>query len=229
MRNPIQLFKDAFSIFSQNIVLFLGILLVPVVFSFVTGLFAPTAAEQSVGIGFSPAYIVMALLSAIVNVFMSIAIILAIQNNALTVMESYKQSMPFFLRYIGLSIVMSVLLFLGFLILIIPGIILSVWFAFSSFVLVVERAGIIDSIKKSREYARGHWWAVFGRILLLGLAMLVISMIISGLSVAMPFGILATALVAAFTMLLAPFAVAYMYLMYQDLKGGSVVSNESST
>ena len=229
MRNPIQLFKDAFSIFSQNIVLFLGILLVPVVFSFVTGLFAPTAAEQSVGIGFSPAYMVMALLSGIVNVFMSIAIILAIQNNALTVMESYKQSMPFFLRYIGLSIVMSVLLFLGFLILIIPGIILSVWFAFSTFVLVVERAGIIDSIKKSREYVRGHWWAVFGRILLLGLAMLVISMIISGLSVAMPFGILATALVAAFTMLLAPFAVAYMYLMYQDLKGGAVVSNESAT
>jgi hypothetical protein len=202
---------------------------VPVVFSFVTGLFAPTAAEQSVGIGFSPAYMVMALLSGIVNVFMSIAIILAIQNNALTVMESYKQSMPFFLRYIGLSIVMSVLLFLGFLILIIPGIILSVWFAFSTFVLVVERAGIIDSIKKSREYVRGHWWAVFGRILLLGLAMLVISMIISGLSVAMPFGILATALVAAFTMLLAPFAVAYMYLMYQDLKGGAVVSNESAT
>lgn len=229
MRNPIQLFKDAFSIFSQNIVLFLGILLVPVVFSFVTGLFAPTAAEQSVGIGFSPAYIVMALLSGIVNVFMSIAIILAIQNNTLTVMESYKQSMPFFLRYIGLSIVMSVLLFLGFLILIIPGIILSVWFAFSTFVLVVERASIIDSLKKSREYVRGRWWAVFGRILLLGLVMLVISMIISGLLVAMPFGILATALVAAFTMLLAPFAVAYMYLMYQDLKGGAVVSNESAT
>jgi hypothetical protein len=202
---------------------------VPVVFSFVTGLFAPTAAEQSVGIGFSPAYMVMALLSGIVNVFMSIAIILAIQNNALTVMESYKQSMLFFLRYIGLSIVMSVLLFLGFLILIIPGIILSVWFAFSTFVLVVERASIIDSLKKSREYVRGRWWAVFGRILLLGLVMLVISMIISGLSVAMPFGILATALVAAFTMLLAPFAVAYMYLMYQDLKGGAVVSNESAT
>ncbi len=227
MRNPSQLFKDAFGIFSQNIVLFLGILIVPVVFSFVTGLFAPTPAEQSVGIGFSPAYMIMALLSAIVNVFMSIAIILAIQNKSLTVMESYKQSMPFFWRYLGMSIILGVIIFLGFLLLIIPGIILSIWFAFSSFVLVAERTSIIDSLKKSREYVRGRWWAVFGRILLLGLAMLVISMIISGFSVVMPFGILATALVAAFTMLLAPFAVAYMYLMYQDLKGGAVVNNES--
>lgn len=221
MRKPVQLFKEAFDIMSRNIFLFLGIMLVPVILSFLAGLFGPTPAEQSIGIGYSPTYMILTLVSAIMNVFMGIAIILAIQNNGLKVVEAYQQAAPFFLRYIGMSIVMSVLLFIGFLLLIVPGVILSVWFAFSTFVLVLERAGIVESLKKSREYVRGRWWAVFGRIMLLALVMIVLSIVISGLSVLVPFGTLGTSLVTAITMLLAPFAVIYMYLIYQDLKGGS--------
>lgn len=221
MRKPMQLFKEAFDMMYQNIGLFLGILLVPVALSFVAALMGPTSAEQSVGIGPSPAYLVMSLISGIVNVFMAIAVILAIQNNSISVVEAYKQSTPFFLRYILMSILMFVLLFIGFLLLIVPGIILTVWFSFSTFVLVLERGGVVESLKKSREYVRGRWWAVFGRIIVLGIGLILISMVISVVFVALPLGIVSAALVAAFTMLLAPFAVIYMYLVYQDLKGAA--------
>lgn len=227
MRNPIQLTKDAFDIVRRNIVLFLGIMLIPMVLSFIGGLFAPTPAEQLIGIGFSPAYIVMMLLSGILNIFMSIALILAIQNNSLKITSAYKQSVSFVWRYFVMSIVMSVLLFIGFLLFIIPGIILSVWFSFATFVLVIERGGIIDSLKKSREYVRGRWWAVFGRLIALGVLMIIIGLVISSLASVLS-GTLGNALVSALVMVLAPFGVAYVYLMYQDVKGGAM-STESVT
>ena len=221
MRNPIQLTTEAFGIMSRNMRLFLSILAAPIVLSFIAALFMPTPVEQVAGVGFSGMYMVMMLLSGVVNVFMGIALILVMRNMGLTAMDAYKQSTSYFLRYLGMSIVMMVLLFVGFLLLIIPGIILAVWLSFSAFVLVLENGGMIGSLKQSREYVRGHWWGVLGRLLAMGILLVVVSMVFSMIASIVPSYVVSNALVAALAMLLAPFSVAYMYLMYQDLKGGA--------
>ena len=224
MRNPIQLTTEAFGIMARNMRLFLGIIAVPVVLSFIGALFMPTPVEQASGMGFSGMYMIMMLISGVVNVFMGIALILVMQNMGLTAMESYKQSAPYFLRYLGMSIVMMVLLLVGFLFLVIPGIILAVWLSFAAFVLILENGGAIASLKQSREYVRGHWWGVFGRLLAMGLLLVVVSIVFSMVASVIPSYTVSNALVSALAMLLAPFTVAYMYLMYQDLKGGGSVT-----
>lgn len=225
MRNPFNLMTEAFSTMTSNIMLFLGILLVPAIFVFVSALFAPTQAEMSVGTGVSGTYIALSIVSAIVNIFMGIALIIAVADRSVSVSEAYRRSVSVFWKYIGMSIVMSIALLVGFLLLIIPGIILAIWFSFGAFVLVLENGGVIQSLKQSREYVRGHWWGVFGRIVVLGILMVVISLVFSA------FGLvssetLGNAIVSALAMLLAPFSVAYMYFMYQDLKGGSAVISQ---
>lgn len=224
MRNPIQLTTEAFGIMARNMRLFLGIIAVPVVLSFIGALFMPTPVEQVAGMSFSSMYMIMMLISGIVNVFMGIALILVMPNMGLTAMESYKQSAPYFLRYLGMSIVMMVLLFVGFLLLIIPGIILAVWLSFAAFVLILENGGMISSLKQSREYVRGHWWGVLGRLLVMGILLVVISIVFSMIASVVPSYTVSNALVSALATLLAPFTVAYMYLMYQDLKGDGAVA-----
>ena len=74
--------------------------------------------------------------------------------------------------YIGMSILSVLGLILGFLLLIVPGIILMVrWSAASGF-LIGARSGVTESLGNSWEATRGHSWPIFftGLVLFLGLA-----------------------------------------------------------
>lgn len=52
----------------------------------------------------------------------------------------------------------------GFLFLIVPGIIFVVWFALIAPVVEIEERGVRDSFRRSREMVRGHFWRVAGVI-----------------------------------------------------------------
>lgn len=220
MRNPIQLVKDSVSLIKDNPALFLGILLVPAVLSVIAALFEPA---QDTGVVDAMEWIMFALVTVVVviaNIFMGIALILALSNRSLTVKEACSASTAFFWRYLGLSILTSLAITIGFVLLIVPGIILSVWLTFAVFILVLERAEIIESMKKSKEYVKGKWWAVFGRLVagsllaffLLAILFAVIRLLALDVSIE-------NMIMSFLSMLIAPIAFGYMYLMYQDVKG----------
>jgi uncharacterized membrane protein len=72
-----------------------------------------------------------------------------------------------FLPVIGLAVISAVLIGLGGLLLIVPGLILlTVWFVGVP-VCVVERLGPWASLERSDELIRGHRWKIFGLMLLL--------------------------------------------------------------
>src|SRR3989338_5030802 len=60
-----------------------------------------------------------------------------------------------------LGFFVSGLLFL----LVIPGIIFSIYWSFSYFVLIGTNKGVIGSLKESREIIKGNWWKVFGYLI----------------------------------------------------------------
>lgn len=49
----------------------------------------------------------------------------------------------------------------------IPGIIVAVWLSMAIFIVVTENIRGMQAILRSREYVRGAWWAVFGRVIAL--------------------------------------------------------------
>jgi magnesium-transporting ATPase (P-type) len=84
-----------------------------------------------------------------------------------------------FWRYLGFMIV-SVIFMLGlYLLLIIPGIIFSVYWIFSSFIFIKEKKGIIESLRGSYKMVKGNWWRTFGYSLLFFLIILGISFVFS--------------------------------------------------
>jgi hypothetical protein len=74
-----------------------------------------------------------------------------------------------FFRYLFASILKSIITLFGFILLIIPGIILSIRLGFFDYLIVDKNSRIIESLKKSWEITKGSTWNLFLLYLLLGL------------------------------------------------------------
>ena len=85
---------------------------------------------------------------------------------------------PFLLPIVGLAILEGLVVGLGFLLLIIPGVVLYMGLSLSSQVLIIERSGVVDSMKRSWELAKGHKGEIFGFLFVMGLITFAISAVL---------------------------------------------------
>ena len=76
---------------------------------------------------------------------------------------------PVALPLIGLAIVAGIAIAIGFVLIIIPGLILLTIWAVAAPVMVIEHPGVFAALGRSRELVRGHGWQVFGTIVLIAL------------------------------------------------------------
>jgi hypothetical protein len=90
---------------------------------------------------------------------------------------------PLILPLFGLSIVAGISIAIGFVLIIIPGLLLLTWWALGVPVLVIERRGIFASLGRSRELVRGNGWRVFGVVVVFFLMQAVVSALVSGILV----------------------------------------------
>jgi hypothetical protein len=84
---------------------------------------------------------------------------------------------PVLLALMIVSLLFGLGVFIGFVLLIIPGLILLTIWAVVAPVTVLEHPGVFAAFGRSRELVRGHGWAVFGAIVLLYLAVVVVSVL----------------------------------------------------
>jgi hypothetical protein len=107
----------------------------------------------------------------------------------------------------------------GFLLFIIPGVIFSVWFTFVTQVVVLENKGTMEALSQSRAYVRGRWWAIFGRLFLLGV-LIVLAGILFSIVTAILSGIIgpsAQILNNAFSVFVfTPIATIFVYYLYRS-------------
>jgi hypothetical protein len=66
---------------------------------------------------------------------------------------------------------------LGFLLLIVPGLLLLTWWLLIVPVIMLERAGVMESFGRSRELVQGYGWSVFGVIVLTVLILIGVSLV----------------------------------------------------
>jgi hypothetical protein len=91
--------------------------------------------------------------------------------------ESAKVGLRRFFPIVGIAIVVSLLAWLGLLLLIFPGVMLYMMWFVATPVCVVERAGVFRSMGRSRELTKGHRWKLFG----LSLLVFIPAMIVGGI------------------------------------------------
>lgn len=173
-----QLFKAHWLLFDWLILLPV-LIVVPIVLIGTLGFAFGTSAVESNPLS-SVLFLLFTIPAIIFGLLTQIALIKAIQHEgAVGTKKLLKESWPLVWRYLLLSLLVGLTVLAGFILLIVPGITFSVWFMFSTYVLVVEGTGGTAAMRRSKFYARGKFWGLFGRMLILMLLFFVPAMIIS--------------------------------------------------
>src|SRR3989440_3096658 len=112
----------------------------------------------------------------------------------------------------ALSIIVGIIVVLGIIALIVPGIILAIMFSLALPVLLIENKGVTESMGRSRQLVSHRWAKTFGTFLVLGIIVLIASLIFSAITV--PLGIIGrvvNGILSAFYQPLFPILMAVYY------------------
>jgi hypothetical protein len=132
------------------------------------------------------------------------AFILAVTNEELGIGDSLRQGWQRVFSFLWIYNLVGFIITGGFLLLIIPGVISMVWFAFAQFILASEDERGMKALLKSKEYVRGKWFDVFLRLFVIWIMSACVGMVpVMGPIV---------------SLLFFPFVMIFIYLVYLDLK-----------
>jgi hypothetical protein len=85
-------------------------------------------------------------------------------------------------------------------------------------VFVIEGRRGIDALRQSKDYIKGYWWGVLGRMVLLAL-MYIVAMVIIQIPVALIGGRALSGLVSSVLVLFfIPFSAIYYYILFKNLR-----------
>jgi hypothetical protein len=90
----------------------------------------------------------------------------------------------FLLPLLGLAIMSTLAMALGFTLLFVAGMILAVMWCVAAPALVMEKRGIFASLQRSRALTRGHRWSIFGLLIVYFILTIIISLVVQGVSTA---------------------------------------------
>lgn len=222
------LFKQSYSAFIGNVKTLLAIAAIPALLSVVVSYLEPD--PQTVP---SMTFIALMIITVIASLIMTVALIFAVAHKNISAKEAYLKSVPQLLRYIAYAIVSSVLILIGFILLVIPGIWLTVCFAFGAYFLLLQGTSTKESLLASKALVKGRWWGVAVRLavlMLLGMALMIVLLVIENTIGAFIGATAAYALTSGLAVFFAPFATIYLYELYTDLqRSESTVAAEKPT
>lgn len=111
-------------------------------------------------------------IGVLVGIFMISYAILQVRKSEESVLDMVKSVFDFELwwKYLLASIISGVIVMLGLLLLVVPGVIAAIGLIFVSYLVVDYKMNPVDAVKKSWEMSNGYKWDLF--ILVLALAVL---------------------------------------------------------
>jgi uncharacterized membrane protein len=120
------------------------------------------------------------------------AFYLAAHDNPQTASVSMLWHPQKFWSFLGASLLVSIVVVLGIILLIVPGIIFALMFMFATMIVIDRGLGPIESMKESKRITTGYKWKLFGLGLVLTLLNIVgLLALIVGLLVTVPVTVLA--------------------------------------
>ena len=119
------------------------------------------------------------------------------------------------LSLLAASIITGIFIVLGFIALIIPGIILALMFSLVYPAIMLEGTGVFGSLSRSRELVSNRWQKTLGLLLVVGIIVAIANWVFA--LIASPFGVISPLISSILTALITPiFAIAttlYYYSM----------------
>jgi hypothetical protein len=130
-------------------------------------------------------------------------------------------------QLILVGIVAGVAIVIGFILIIVPGLILITIWSVAAPVVVLERPGGLRALGRSRELVRGNGWHVFGVILVLGILVVVAgsALEVAADSAGTGVGIVVRVIVGVLT---APLSALAASVLYFELRAPSPATSTES-
>lgn|SRR5262249_52536674 len=137
-----------------------------------------------------------------------------------TMSELFSAAWPYIGTLILNGILAGIAITIGFILIIVPGLILLTIWAVIAPAIVVEDKGVLDAFGRSRELVRGNGWPVFGAIVLAFLIVFAVGLV-AGLIGSSISDTGRVALQAVANVITAPVAALVSSILFFDLGGGS--------
>jgi hypothetical protein len=184
----------------------------------------PSAGPQLNPLGFSLQMIGVAFFSLILFPLCLAAMVHNISasylGETLSAGDCYARAMPRVLPLLGTQVIVGIVVMIGFLLFIVPGVIFSLWYYVVVPVVILEGAAGFRALGRSRELVRGN----LGKAFVLGLVVFLLSAIFGGVLqgvakfVPWPHPALATFALSILPALWLPIQTAPSILLYYDLR-----------
>ncbi len=183
-------FSNTFGVIARNAPLFLGLSLIIVgVPQLLIGLVLAPETADPLALMSSPGAIFSSVVGYIVFLFLSIvlqaSLIVASANDLagkpVNFGECVNRAIAKLFPLIGLGIVVAIGVSIGFMFLIIPGIILYLMWMIAVPVMMVENLGVFESLSRSSALTKGSRWKLLG---------LIIVFIVFSMIIAIPIGVI---------------------------------------
>ena len=173
LTSPFDLIKKAVAIFAkkENFIYLIQIYLPMAFFSIISIAqnYLPENIKNSSSVWMISGVVLLQLIYLLISVFVALSGIIAvgkiIGDGELSVRRTYESALPKYWIFLLLSSALTLIYLFGFVLLIIPGVIFVVWFAFSRFAAVEKGLGVKDALLKSKDLVKGIYWKILGRLL----------------------------------------------------------------
>lgn len=212
------LLKETWNLYRNYLGVLIGIMLVPTVIGLIGAIFSAYGKAGAGGPIVAAIIVILGIILMVGKVIISFSSLLASLyaiKERTGISESYRWAARNFFSYAWISILAMLIVMGGFVMGIIPGLIFSVWFVFAVYIFVVENQRGFSALLKSKEYARGYWWPIFGRTLISTLISLIVYAIL--LLTLLLNKIAGEIIVYIVQIFLTPFLVVYLYQLYKNL------------
>jgi hypothetical protein len=174
--------SDSISVFFANLVPFCVvalILLLPLLAYNLAVIGTPDPSAGAYSAGGLLAIVIQMVLSQLMAATIAFGTFQYLRGQPISIGDSLSRGLSLILPVLGVAILVGLITGIGMLLLVVPGIIASVmlWVAIPA--AVVERPGVIDSLKRSVELTKGYRWTIFGILIVIGIVLIIITFVLS--------------------------------------------------
>lgn len=157
--------------------------------------------------------------------------------------QMWQESKPLLVPVFLVGLLYGLIVFVGLVFLIIPGIVFGIWYVFCTYEAVLEKKDVWASFQASKALVAGRWWSVVWRLVAPGLLVGVIALLVILLVGVIVAGLIATneivgtfiaevlsiAIFITFFLALMPFFACAYFTLYEDLKSKPVTTSAQIT
>ena len=142
------------------------------------------------------------------------------EGETITTIDAYKKTKGHIWAMLGVTVLLALIVLGGFLLLIIPAIIFSVWYGMARYIVVVENLSPVESLKQSRKYVDGYFWPIIIRMLVILAISIGVSFVSEIISVLISYGstIVADIVTVVISAVWSLYSIVYGYKVYVALK-----------